>query len=65
MVDRSADGGQHAGDAPIDLRTRTATKVAHRLLTEITPDDIRANCGAVVERGAPATAICRARLSIS
>jgi Arm DNA-binding domain len=28
-----------------------------RLLTEITPDDIRAHCGTIVERGAPATAI--------
>jgi hypothetical protein len=28
-----------------------------RLLTEITPNDIRAHCGAIVERGAPATAI--------
>jgi hypothetical protein len=28
-----------------------------RLLTEITPDDLRALCGAIVERGAPATAI--------
>ena len=28
-----------------------------RLLTEITPDDLRAHCGAIVERGAPATAI--------
>ena len=29
----------------------------NRLLTEITPDDLRAHCGAIVERGAPATAI--------
>jgi integrase len=29
----------------------------NRLLTEITPDDLRALCGAIVERGAPATAI--------
>jgi integrase len=28
-----------------------------RLLTEITPDDLRAHCGAIVERGAPAPAI--------
>src|SRR5882757_4169440 len=28
-----------------------------RLLTEITPDDLRAHCGSIVERGAPATAI--------
>src|SRR3984957_9702496 len=28
-----------------------------RLLTEITPDDLRAHCGAIVDRGAPATAI--------
>src|SRR5579871_325516 len=28
-----------------------------RLLTEITPDDLRSHCGAIVERGAPATAI--------
>ena len=28
-----------------------------RLLTEITPDDLRAHCAAIVERGAPATAI--------
>lgn len=28
-----------------------------RLLTEITPDDLRAHCGAIVERGAPATAL--------
>ncbi len=30
MADRSADGGQHASDAPIDLRTRTATGVAQQ-----------------------------------
>jgi integrase len=29
----------------------------NRLLTEISPDDLRAHCGTVVERGAPATAI--------
>src|SRR6201987_249890 len=29
----------------------------NRLLTEITPDALRAHCGAIVERGAPATAI--------
>ena len=29
----------------------------NRLLTEIKPDDLRAHCGAIVERGAPATAI--------
>ena len=29
----------------------------NRLLTEITPDDLRAQCGKIVERGAPATAI--------
>src|SRR3546814_743205 len=28
-----------------------------RLLKEITPDDLRAHCGAIVARGAPATAI--------
>jgi len=28
-----------------------------RLLTEITPDDLRAHCGKIVNRGAPATAI--------
>jgi integrase len=28
-----------------------------RLLTEITPDDLRAHCGTIVDRGAPATAI--------
>ena len=28
-----------------------------RLLNEITPDDLRAHCAAIVERGAPATAI--------
>ena len=28
-----------------------------RLLTEITPDDLREHCAAIVERGAPATAI--------
>jgi integrase len=28
-----------------------------RLLTEITPDDLRAHCAAIVDRGAPATAI--------
>jgi len=28
-----------------------------RLLTEITPDDLRTHCGAIVERGAPATAL--------
>jgi integrase len=28
-----------------------------RLLTEITPDDLRAHCGKIVDRGAPATAI--------
>lgn len=27
------------------------------MLTEITPDDLRAQCGKIVERGAPATAI--------
>lgn len=29
----------------------------HRLLTEIIPDDLRAHCAKIVERGAPATAI--------
>lgn len=29
----------------------------NRLLKEITPDDLRAHCGAIVDRGAPATAI--------
>lgn len=29
----------------------------NRLLIEISPDDLRAHCGAIVERGAPATAI--------
>lgn len=29
----------------------------NRLLAEITPDDLRAHCGSIVERGAPATAI--------
>lgn len=29
----------------------------NRLLTEITPDDLRAQCAKIVERGAPATAI--------
>lgn len=29
----------------------------NRLLTEITPDDLRAHCAKIVERGAPATAI--------
>ena len=29
----------------------------NRLLTEITPNDLRAHCGGIVERGAPATAI--------
>jgi hypothetical protein len=28
-----------------------------RLLTEITPDDLRAHCGTIVDRGAPATAL--------
>lgn len=28
-----------------------------RLLSEVTPDDLRALCGAIVERGAPATAL--------
>jgi integrase len=32
-------------------------KWRNRLLTEITPADLRAHCGAIVERGAPATAI--------
>lgn len=30
---------------------------SNRLLTEITPDDLRAHCANIVERGAPATAI--------
>ena len=29
----------------------------NRLLTEITPDDLRAHCGKIVDRGAPATAM--------
>jgi integrase len=29
----------------------------NRLLTEITPDDLRTHCGKIVDRGAPATAI--------
>src|SRR3546814_13627574 len=29
----------------------------NRLLKEITPDDLRAHCGKIVDRGAPATAI--------
>lgn len=29
----------------------------NRLLTEVTPDDLRAHCAKIVERGAPATAI--------
>lgn len=32
-------------------------KWRNRLLKEITPDDLRAHCGAIVDRGAPATAI--------
>lgn len=32
-------------------------KWRNRLLTEITPADLRAHCGSIVERGAPATAI--------
>lgn len=32
-------------------------KWKNRLLTEITPDDLRAHCKAIVDRGAPATAI--------
>jgi integrase len=32
-------------------------KWRNRLLTEITPDDLRALCGKIVDRGAPATAI--------
>ena len=32
-------------------------KWRNRLLTEITPDDLRADCAAIVDRGAPATAI--------
>ena len=32
-------------------------KWRNRLLTEITPDDLRAHCSAIVERSAPATAI--------
>ncbi len=32
-------------------------KWRNRLLTEITPDDLRAHCGAIVKRGAPATAV--------
>ncbi len=32
-------------------------KWRNRLLTEITPDDLRAHCAAIVNRGAPATAI--------
>ena len=30
VADRGSDGGQHTGDAPINLRTRTAAKVAHQ-----------------------------------
>ena len=29
----------------------------NRLLTELLPDDLRAHCGRIVDRGAPATAI--------
>jgi integrase len=32
-------------------------KWKNRLLSEITPDDLRAHCASIVERGAPATAI--------
>ncbi len=32
-------------------------KWKNRLLSEITPDDLRAHCKAIVDRGAPATAI--------
>lgn len=35
----------------------------NRLLKEITPDDLRAHCGAIVDRGAPATAIHAATFS--
>jgi Arm DNA-binding domain len=58
MADCGPDGGQHAGNASIDLRAR-ATSVAG-LLTEITPDELRAHCGVIVDRGAPATTIRKA-----
>ena len=53
----SADGRQHASHAPGDLRSRDPAVWRNRLLTEITPDDLRAHCAKIVDRGAPATAI--------
>ena len=58
MADEGTDGGQHPRDAPFDFRARTAADLdKNRLLKEITPDDPRAHCGKIVDRGAPATAI--------
>lgn len=60
-------GGRWIGNAPMAESTRNMRRIIYerdifplwknRLLTEITPDDLRALCGKVRDRGAPATAI--------
>ncbi len=62
MADRSADGGQHARDATLDLRARNCSRFgATGLLPEISPDDLRAHCASIVDRGAPANGDTRTR----
>lgn len=60
-------GGKWLSAAPMADSTRSMRRSIferellpvwrNRLLTEITPDDLRAHCAKIVERGAPATAI--------
>ena len=57
MADEGADGEQQPRDAPFNLRARTAADLEEPPAQEITPDDLRAHCGKIVDRGAPATAI--------
>ncbi|WP_429229681.1 phage integrase central domain-containing protein [Inquilinus ginsengisoli] len=56
MVPGIAHGRKYA---PCDAPSMSAISLTfrNRLLTEITPDDLRMMCGKVKERGAPATAV--------
>ncbi|WP_445433024.1 phage integrase central domain-containing protein [Brucella oryzae] len=60
MVTRLSDGPQHPRHAPLSLRTLAKAEIWQPKLAEITHEDLRALADAIVERGAPATAVlCR------
>ena len=48
---------QYPRHAPLGLRTRVKAEVWQPKLVEITHEDLRALTDAIVERGAPATAV--------